>query len=105
MSECIQERKSAVKLSSDKYTAADIEEIIYGGTLTSAELAEAKIKAFYEAGKAGSKYNNDLYEGMDIAYLLQKIVKLQGAKGTVTFSKVKINFRLTSKNCLPDKRL
>ena len=92
--------KSAVKLSSDKYTAADIEEIIYGGTLTSAELAEAKIKAFYEAGKAGSKYNNDLYEGMDIAYLLQKIVKLQGAKGTVTFSNGKDKLQVDLKELL-----
>ena len=74
--------KSAVKLSSDKYTAADIEEIIYGGTLTSAELAEAKIKAFYEAGKAGSKYNNDLYEGMDIAYQV-KVQEFQARKNSL----------------------
>lgn len=92
--------KGAVKLSSNKYSVADIEEIIYGGSLTSAELADAKIKAFYEAGKTGSSYSNDLYEGIDVAYFLQEIVKLQGAKGTVTFSDGKNSLKVDLKELL-----
>ncbi len=67
------------------YQVGDLEELLYGGTLTAAQLKEAKVKAFYEAYKNGSAYN-DLYEGLDLVYFLEQVVQLPGYKGTITFS-------------------
>jgi len=67
------------------YKVGDLEEILYGGSLTTAQLKEAKIKDFYELYK-NSSFFNDLYEGLDLSYFLQNIVELPGYKGTITFS-------------------
>jgi len=67
------------------YTVGDLEALIYGGSLTTAQLKEAKVKGFYETYKNGSFYN-DLYEGLDLIYFLEQVVQLPGYKGTITFS-------------------
>ncbi|MEN6462693.1 MAG: S-layer homology domain-containing protein [Syntrophomonas sp.] len=67
------------------YKIGDLEELLYGGSLTTAQLKEAKVKGFYEAFKNGSFYN-DLYEGMNLSYFLENVVQLPGYKGTITFS-------------------
>lgn len=67
------------------YKVGDIEELIYGGSLTAAQLKDAKIKGFYEL-KKGSNTFNDLYEGINLRYFLEHVVQLPGYKGTITFS-------------------
>ena len=77
---------AAGTLLKDKtYKVGELEELIYGNILTSAQLNDAKVKDFYEVNKNGSFYS-DLYEGIDIAYFLENIVQLPGYKGTITFS-------------------
>ena len=84
------------ELISDKtYTVGDIEELIYGGSLTKSELAEAKIKEFYELKKENATYS-DLYEGINLNYFLTDVVGLPGQKGTVTFSDGKEGFEEVS---------
>lgn len=73
-----------VVLKDVTYKVGDLEEILYGGSLTTSQLKEAKIKGFYELYK--SAFYNDLYEGLDLSYFLQNIVELPGYKGTITFS-------------------
>ena len=84
----------AALISDKSYTVGDIEELIYGGSLTKSELAEAKVKGFYQLKKNGSYYN-DLYEGINLSYFLTDIVGLPGQKGTVTFSDGSENITLT----------
>lgn len=66
------------------YKVGDLEEILYGGSLTTAQLKNAKIKDFYELSKSSTFYN-DLYEGLNLSYFLQNVVQLPGYKGTITF--------------------
>ncbi len=72
-------------LKEQTYKVGDLEELLYGGSLTTAKLKEAKIKGFYEAYKSGVFYN-DLYEGISLRYFLEQVVQLPGYKGTITFS-------------------
>lgn len=67
------------------YKVGDLEELLYGGSLTTAQLKEAKIKGFYELDKGGTLYS-DLYEGLNLKYFLEQLVQLPGYKGTITFS-------------------
>jgi hypothetical protein len=67
------------------YTVGELEDIIYGGSLTRTQLQEAKIKGFYEVSE-GSVLYNDLYEGINLIYFLEHVVELPGYKGTITFS-------------------
>lgn len=71
-------------LKNVEYKIGDIEELIYGDKLTSAERSEAKVKEFYEVLKSGKSYS-DLYEGMNLNYFLEKVVEIPGQKGTITF--------------------
>lgn len=72
------------KKTEKEYTVGDLEKLIYGGDLTKTQLAEAKVKDFYEVGKNGSFYS-DLYEGVNLNYFLKDVVELTGEQGTVTF--------------------
>lgn len=63
------------------YKVGDIEDILYDGSLPSAQLSEAKVKAFYENGTS-----SDLYEGVNLNYFLKEVVEIPGYKGTITFS-------------------
>jgi len=73
------------ELKNLNFTVGELEELLYGGSLTSAQLKEAKIKGFYEAYKNGAFYN-DLYEGLSLPYFLEQVVELPGYKGTIAFS-------------------
>lgn len=81
------------------YKVGDLEELLYGGTLTTAQLKEAKIKGFYEVSKNSSFYN-DLYEGLNLKYFLENVVQLPGYKGTVTFSDGSTNFSMSLEEVL-----
>jgi len=77
--------EDAPVLKNQTYKVGDIEELIYGGVLTTNKLKEAKVKTFYELTKGSSAYS-DLYEGIDLNFFLKEIVELPGYKGTITFS-------------------
>ena len=77
--------EDAAVMKEKTYTVGEIEELIYGGKLNSADLKDAKIKGFYEADKDGKLYS-DLYEGINLIYFLKNIVELPGEKGTITFT-------------------
>ena len=72
-------------IKEDTYTVGDIEEFIHGNLLTRNQLAEAKIKTFYQLSKNGNAYS-DLYEGINLNFFLKNIVEIPGYKGTITFS-------------------
>lgn len=75
----------APELKSQTYKLGDIEELIYGGSLTTNKLKEAKVKTFYQLAKGSSSYS-DLYEGLNLNFFLEEVVELPGHKGTITFS-------------------
>lgn len=72
-------------LKEETYKVGDLEELLYGGSLTKTQLEDAKIKGFYEIQK-GSSFYSDLYEGVNLIYFLENVVELPGYKGTITFS-------------------
>ena len=72
-------------LKEKTYKTGDIEELIYGGRLTTNQIKAAKIKTFYQLSKGSNAYS-DLYEGINLNYFLKEIVELPGYKGTITFS-------------------
>lgn len=75
---------SSPVLKEETYKVGDIEELIYGGSLTRNQLKEAKVKTFYQLYKGSSGYS-DLYEGLNLNFFLNEIVEIPGYKGTVTF--------------------
>lgn len=76
--------EDAPVLKEQTYKVGDIEDLIYGGSLTTNQLKEAKVKNFYGITKNGNVYS-DLYEGIDLNYFLRNVVELPGYKGTITF--------------------
>ena len=72
-------------LKEKTYKLGDLEELIYGGSLSTSKLKEAKIKNFYQLTKGSTSYS-DLYEGIDLNFFLKEVVELTGYKGTITFS-------------------
>lgn len=76
--------KNGTNQTTKSYSVKELEELLYGGTLSAAQLKEAKVKAFYETGKKGS-YDNDLYEGIDLRYFIKDVLQLQGSQGKITF--------------------
>lgn len=75
----------APELKNVTYKVGDIEELIYGGGLSRNQLAQAKVKTFYQLTKGSNTYS-DLYEGIDLNYFLKEVVEIPGYKGTITFS-------------------
>lgn len=75
----------APELKNVTYKVGDIEELIYGGVLSRNQLAQAKIKTFYQLAKGSNSYS-DLYEGINLNYFLKEVVEIPGYKGTITFS-------------------
>lgn len=67
------------------YTVGEFEDFLYGKNVSNATVKLAKEKDFYEFDKNGNKYS-DLYEGVNLEYLLRNIVEIPGTKGTVTFT-------------------
>lgn len=76
--------EDAPVLKEETYKVGDLEELLYGGSLTKTQLEDAKIKGFYEQYKNGYFYS-DLYEGISLKYFLEHVVELPGYKGTITF--------------------
>ena len=77
--------EDAPEIKSAAYKIGDLEELLYGGSLTSAQIKEAKVKTFYQLAKGSSLYS-DLYEGVNLNYFLKNVVEIPGYKGTITFS-------------------
>lgn len=72
-------------LKNQSFTVADIENMIYGSDVKNTEKVKAKVKAFYGVKKGDNIYS-DLYEGVDLDYLLKEKVEIPGNKGTITFT-------------------
>lgn len=94
--------KNGTTKTKRKFTVKDIEELLYGGTLSAAQLKEAKIKGFYETGKKGS-YSSDLYEGLDLRYFIRDVLQLQGSQGKITFKAGSKKLTLDLKTVLSTK--
>ncbi len=71
-------------LKTQSLTVADIENMIYGTAVSNADRVKAKVKGLYGVKKGDTVYS-DLYEGVDLAYLLKEKIQIPGTKGTVTF--------------------
>jgi len=72
-------------LKNQSFTISDIENMIYGASVSNAEKVKAKVKAFYEVQKGDNAYS-DLYEGVDLGYFLKEKLQIPGTKGTVVFT-------------------
>jgi hypothetical protein len=72
-------------LSEQAFSLSDIENMIYGSTVSNAEKVKAKVKDFYNVQKGDNLYN-DLYKGVNLAYFLKEKVQIPGNKGTVIFT-------------------
>ena len=64
-------------LSDNKYTVKNIEDIIYGEDVTNNQIKSAKVKGVYD---------DTIFEGVNLEYLLSDVVGIPGTNGTVTFS-------------------
>lgn len=71
-------------LSDKEYSIGELEDLIYGGSVSNTEKSKARIKDFYGVTK-GSNTFSDLYEGLNFDYFLTEKVGLPGNKGTITF--------------------
>lgn len=71
-------------IKNQDFTVTDIENMIYGSTVSNKEKIKAKVKAFYDVKKGDNIYS-DLYEGVDFSYFLKEKVQIPGIKGTITF--------------------
>ncbi len=94
--------RNGVNKTKKTYSVKDLEELLYGGTLSAAQLQEAKVKDYYETGKKG-KYKNDLYEGVDLRYFIRDVLQLQGSQGKITFRSGKKKLTLDLKTVLNTK--
>lgn len=63
----------------------EIESIIYGENVAGNVKKAAQVKDSYEVNTGGG-YQTDIYEGVDLQYLLMNVVGLPGTNGTITFS-------------------
>ncbi len=61
------------------YKVGDLEELLYGGTLTATQLKAAKSKDSMKHTKNGAFYS-DLYEGISLPYFLEQVVQLPVTK-------------------------
>ena len=89
-------------LKEKTYKLGDLEELIYGGSLSTAKLKEAKIKNYYQLTKGSTSYS-DLYEGIDLNFFLKEVVELPGYKGTITFSNGTNDLTLSLEDVLATK--
>ncbi|WP_352419114.1 S-layer homology domain-containing protein [Proteiniborus sp.] len=81
-------------LKNQSYKVADIENMIYGSTVSNKERIKAKIKDFYGVQK-GDKVYEDLYEGVNLGYFLKEKIEIPGNKGTVTFTGIDSSITVT----------
>lgn len=76
--------KTTKTMKKEVFSLGDLEDLLYGKTLNKTQLAEAKIKQYYETSKNGT-ISNDLYEGLNLSYLLTEVVQLPGTQGRIAF--------------------
>lgn len=76
-------------LFDEKYSVNSIEEIIYGEDVTNNQMKSAKVKGVYD---------DSIFEGVDLEYMLSEIIGIPGSNGTVEFSngKNKVEVELTT---------
>ncbi len=69
-----------------RFTLKQLEEILYGEGVAPIDRAERREKAFYfyKVAGGGSKIQ-DLFEGVNLSYLLFEAIGMQGTLGTVSF--------------------
>lgn len=77
--------QSGVAIKNQVYSLGDVEDLIYGSSVSKANAALAKSKAYFELEKNGSRYS-DLYEGVSLYYFIKNVLEVPGVKGSVTFS-------------------
>ena len=65
-------------------SVADVESLIYGEDVSTAEQKLAKVKDHYETLENG-EYESAIYEGVDMEHFLMDYLGLPGTNGTVTF--------------------
>lgn len=71
-------------IKTQNYTIKQLEDMIYGESVTKQERDKSKIKDFYGFQKGTSVYT-DLYEGVSLEYLIKDKIQVPGSKGTITF--------------------
>ncbi len=72
-------------LNEQQLTVGQLEDLIYAPDTEKNIIDAAKIKDTYQVNLDGS-YNNDIYEGLNLYYLLMNYLGLPGTNGNITFS-------------------
>ncbi len=75
-------------------TVGEIEDVIYGEAVEAFQKKTARVKDTFEVASSG-KYENGIYEGVDLRYFLMDVMGLPGTNGTVTFSNGKDEVTVT----------
>lgn len=71
-------------LKNQVYTIKELEDMIYGSSVSNQERLKAKVKDYFGLYKSSAVYT-DLYEGVSLDYLIKEKVQVPGTKGTITF--------------------
>ena len=72
------------QIKNTSFSVGDIEDLIYSSNLGHNDKTAAQSKAFYEMVKGESAYS-DLYEGVNLEYLIWDALEIPGIKGNITF--------------------
>ena len=75
-------------------TVGDVEDIIYGETVEGNQKKAAQVRDSYEVA-AGTSYETDRYEGVNLEYFFMDYLGLPGTNGTVTFSSAEDSLTVT----------
>jgi len=73
--------EEGITIKDESFTVGELEDLIYGKGVSVVAAEKARAKAYYNV--AGY---SDLYEGVDLNYLLFEKIGLPGTMGTVTFT-------------------
>ncbi len=65
-------------------TVGQVEDVIYGADVGTQARRAAEVKDFYQVPADGA-WQNDIYEGVDLAHFLLDVLGLPGTNGTITF--------------------
>ena len=73
--------EKGITIKNESFTVGELEDLIYGESVSVVAAEKARAKARYNIGGFA-----DLYEGVDLNYLLFEKIGLPGTMGTVTFT-------------------
>ncbi len=73
--------EEGITIKEQSFTVGELEDLIYGESVSVVAAEKARAKARYNIGGFA-----DLYEGVDLSYLLFEEIGLPGTMGTVTFT-------------------